>query len=229
MSKTTELTVCQQSWLEHVLACDKSQSTAKDYADEHGLSVSGLYNARSVLKKKGAWSGGDEDLATAPLPPQPIPKSMATAATLAFIVTSKFVDGLPLYRQETMLGRIDIDISRQTLARWVIQSGILMTDAYAGYDAVVRANQLSHAGCWAHARRKFNEALKAQTAKGKKTKAGKATRALGFICTLYRVEHLATNQGLSLAQRLVFRQEHAQTIIDKLQAWLQTSLSQVPP
>jgi len=108
-------------------------------------------------------------------------------------------------------------------------SGILMTDAYAGYDAVVRANQISHAGCWAHARRKFDEALKAPTAKGKKTKAGKATRALGFIRKLYRVERLATNQGLSPAQRLVFRQEHAQPIIDQLQTWLQTSFFQVPP
>jgi len=38
------------------------------------------------------------------MPPQPIPKSLAAPATLAFIATSKFVDGLPLYRQETYSG-----------------------------------------------------------------------------------------------------------------------------
>ena len=60
------------------------------------------------------------------MPPQPIPKSQAAPATLAFIVTSKFVDGLPLHRLERVLSRMDIDISRQTLARWVIQSGVLI-------------------------------------------------------------------------------------------------------
>ncbi|MEJ2118922.1 MAG: IS66 family transposase zinc-finger binding domain-containing protein, partial [Alphaproteobacteria bacterium] len=38
----------------------------------------------------------------APLPPQPIPKSNASPGLLAHIVTAKFQDGLPLYRQETM-------------------------------------------------------------------------------------------------------------------------------
>ena len=37
--------------------------------------------------------------------------------------------------------------------------GTLVTDGYAAYDAV----PARHAGCWAHARRKFNDALKAQT------------------------------------------------------------------
>jgi len=56
MSETTELTVRQRYWLEHIRACEKSDGTAKDYADKHGLSLSGFYNARCVLKKKGLWS-----------------------------------------------------------------------------------------------------------------------------------------------------------------------------
>ena len=40
------------------------------------------------IRRKYACPRCDEALATAPLPPQPIPKSLATAATLAFIVTS---------------------------------------------------------------------------------------------------------------------------------------------
>jgi transposase len=31
--------------------------------------------------------------------------------------------------------------------------GALMTDAYAGYNSVVASQQLTHAQCWAHARR----------------------------------------------------------------------------
>lgn len=37
------------------------------------------------------------------------------------MLTTKYVDGLPPYRFETVLGRHGIDIPRQTLARWVIQ------------------------------------------------------------------------------------------------------------
>ena len=93
-------------------------------------------------------------------------------------------------------------------------SGILVTDGYAGYDAAVRDYILIHVGCWAHARRKFDEAVKAQTSKGKKPKAGRATKGLSFIRKLYRIERLATDQELSPEQRLVFRQQHAQPIND---------------
>ncbi|MEA1923840.1 MAG: hypothetical protein U9N63_14455, partial [Pseudomonadota bacterium] len=37
----------------------------------------------------------------APVPPQIIPKSFATAALLAYIIIAKFIDALPLYRQES--------------------------------------------------------------------------------------------------------------------------------
>ena len=40
--------------------------------------------------------------------------------------------------------------------------GIIQTDGYAGYNAVVNQNNLVHLGCWAHARRKFSEAVKSQ-------------------------------------------------------------------
>lgn len=38
-------------------------------------------------------------------------------------------------------------------------TGTLQSDGYLGYDVVVKANNLIRAGCWAHARRKFVEAL----------------------------------------------------------------------
>lgn len=48
---------------------------------------------------------------------------MATEGTLAWIITNKFVDHLPLYRTEMILDRAGVDISRGTLANWVIQCG----------------------------------------------------------------------------------------------------------
>jgi transposase len=57
----------------------------------------------------------------APLPAQPIPKSNASAGLLAHVAVAKYQDGLPLHRQEHILARSGIDLSRQTLARWMIQ------------------------------------------------------------------------------------------------------------
>jgi transposase len=63
---------------------------------------------------------------TAPLPAQPIPKSLASPGLLAHITVSKYQDALPLYRQETILQRIGVDIPRATLANWMIKAGTLI-------------------------------------------------------------------------------------------------------
>jgi transposase len=62
-------------------------------------------------------------------------------------------------------------------------SGYLQTDDYVGYHAVGRKHDISHVGCWAHARRKFIDAQKA--AKDKKTaRTGKADVAINYIAKL---------------------------------------------
>ncbi|MEO8407696.1 MAG: IS66 family transposase [Oxalobacteraceae bacterium] len=60
---------------------------------------------------------------TAKLPPQPLPKSNASADFLAMMLTVKFVDGLPLTRFGKVLGRHEVPVPIQTLARWTIGSG----------------------------------------------------------------------------------------------------------
>lgn len=60
---------------------------------------------------------------TAALPPQPLPKSNAGPGLLAMLLTTKYVDGLPLARFEKVLARHDVTVPRQTLARWVIGAG----------------------------------------------------------------------------------------------------------
>jgi transposase len=253
------------------------------------------------IRKKYACSCG-HCIKTAPLPAQPIPKSMASPGLLAHITVSKYQDALPLYRQETILQRIGVDIPRATLANWMIQAGrliqpvinllrdrllaydilqmdettvqvlneqgktaqsksylwlqrggppdrpvvlydydpgrgakvptrllagftgTLQTDGYDGYNAVVAANGLIHIGCMAHARRKFNEAVKAQ---GKNKKKGKAHQGLVLIQKLYRVEKQA--RRLTSDERYALRQQQARPILDELRCWLDDSLPQVPP
>jgi len=62
----------------------------------------------------------------APLPAQPIPKSLASPGLLAHVTVSKYQDALPLYRQEQILQRIGVELPRATLANWMIQAGQLI-------------------------------------------------------------------------------------------------------
>lgn len=66
----------------------------------------------------------DAGLRLAPRPPQVIPKGLFSEGLLAWVITSKYLDGLPLYRQAALLGRFGgTDISRNTLAASVIRVG----------------------------------------------------------------------------------------------------------
>lgn len=255
---------------------------------------------RHVRKQYACTCG--QCIKTAPLPAQPIPKSLASPGLLAHIAVSKYQDALPLYRQETILKRIGVDLPRATLSNWMIQAGqliqplinllrdrllaydilqmdettvqvlkasnktarsksylwvqrggppaqrvvlfdydpsrsqsvpkrllegftgYLQTDGYDGYNAAVTAGSLAHLGCFAHARRKFDEAIRAQ---GKKKRRGKAHRGLALIQKLYRVEQQA--RPMTPADRYAYRRQQAQPILDELRSWLDESLPQVPP
>lgn len=61
------------------------------------------------IRRKYACDCG-QCIKTAPLPAQPIPKSLASPGLLTHIAVSKYQDALPLYRQETILQRIGVDI-----------------------------------------------------------------------------------------------------------------------
>lgn len=58
----------------------------------------------------------------APVPSTLIPKGNATAGLVAYIVTQKFIDALPLYRLEKILARHGVKIPRATLCNWVIMA-----------------------------------------------------------------------------------------------------------
>jgi transposase len=57
----------------------------------------------------------------APVPAQLIPKGIATSGLLAYLISSKFVDALPFYRQEKIFDRIGVNISRATMCGWAIK------------------------------------------------------------------------------------------------------------
>jgi transposase len=58
------------------------------------------------------------EIRVAPMPPRIMPRSTATPSLLASVITGKFCDGLPFYRQERMFARHGLQISRQDMANW---------------------------------------------------------------------------------------------------------------
>jgi transposase len=58
----------------------------------------------------------------AKMPSPVIPGSIASASSIAYVMEQKYVQGLPLYRQEQQFKRLDIDLSRQTMSNWIIQT-----------------------------------------------------------------------------------------------------------
>jgi len=109
--------------------------------------------------------------------------------------------------------------------------GKLQTDGYASYHAVVKKNKLIHIGCWDHARRYFDEALKAATPvkkKGKKTSANTPSKAqVGFskINKLYVIEREI--KELSEPERYQARQSRSKKLLDDLKAWLEKNQDKV--
>jgi len=108
--------------------------------------------------------------------------------------------------------------------------GYLQTDGYAGYDAIGRHADVVHVACFAHARRKFDEALRGHGKGGKKRSGGKqslARQGLSKINKLYEYERQwrdATPQD-----RYEFRQEKMKPKLEALRQWLDESIDRVTP
>lgn len=82
------------------------------------------------IQVKYACRACEEGIKTAPKPAQPIPKSFASPGLLAYITISKFLDSLPLYRQEAIFKRYNIDLSRATMSNWVLKIAELLKPYY---------------------------------------------------------------------------------------------------
>ena len=228
-------------------------------------------------------------------PLQPIERGMAGPGLLAYVVTSKFSDYLPLYRLQNIFQRNGFEIDRATQSVWcrdvaeiikplydlmvqrVLQSHVICTDdtvmpmlspgngktrqgrmwvyigdehhpynifdftlgrgrdgpmtflkrfrqtlvadAYGGYDGVVVGNEITRAGCWAHARRKFVDA--------EKSHPQIAAEAVGIIRQLYALEH--KGKDLSHQDRLCLRRAESQPILSHLQQRLWAWKDQLLP
>jgi len=232
-------------------------------------------------------------IVTAPMPAPALPGSIASASAIAHIMVQKYVFGMPLYRQEQQWKLMDIEISRQTMANWVILAaarwfvlifnrlhelllqlnivhcdestlqvlhepgraadtksymwlyrtgrdgppivlydyqttragkhvvnfldgfkGYLCTDAYSGYNLMPGIIRVL---CWSHARRKFDEALKAMP-KTERDKPCAAREGLEFCNKIFDVEREL--RDVSNEDRYEERLKKSKPVLDDFQAWL---------
>lgn len=97
--------------------------------------------------------------------------------------------------------------------------GTFQSDGYEAYDQFCGVNGVTGAACWAHARRKFVDALK----ENQKL----ATQAIVMIGKLYEVERKADEAGLDHAQRKELRQKEAYPVIQLMEKWCVDTYSTV--
>lgn len=72
------------------------------------------------IRKKYACKACEESVKSAPVPTVLLPKAIASANTMAYLIVSKYADGLPLYRLSRILERYGVDLPRQTLSESVL-------------------------------------------------------------------------------------------------------------
>lgn len=87
---------------------------------------------RRIIRKKYAPvdSTSDKKIIMATAPEELLSKSIASASLVAHIITAKYCDALPLYRQEQIFKRISAELNRQTMSRWLIKVSNKLTPLY---------------------------------------------------------------------------------------------------
>ncbi len=82
---------------------------------------------------------------TASMPKPAFPNSLASPSAVAYIMNGKFVEGLPLYRQEQILERLGVELSRQTMANWMIRGADCLKILYERIKLQLLQRDVLHA------------------------------------------------------------------------------------
>jgi len=100
-------------------------------------------------------------------------------------------------------------------------TGALQTDGYGGYNGFEQQEGITLLACMAHARRKFDQA--------KDNDYERAAFVLKKMKLLYMTERKAREQNLSYSQRKELRQQESVAVLEELEQWLKSQLSEVMP
>ena len=100
--------------------------------------------------------------------------------------------------------------------------GTLQVDQYTGYNQVTTPGKRDRAGCWAHARRRFFNALE--------TAPEPAGHIMDLLGELYVVEHVARDKDIvGTAAHSILRNDKSKPVISKLRAYIDKQMPLHPP
>lgn len=90
---------------------------------------------RETVRPKYACShcdrqGESPQIVQKPVPPEPIPRGIAAPGLLSYLIVSKYVDHLPLYRLESIFARLGWNVARSTLCDLTMRCGHVLTPLY---------------------------------------------------------------------------------------------------
>lgn len=104
--------------------------------------IPGHFVMRETVRGKWACGCGLGTVVTAPLPPKPIAKSIASASFLAHVAVSKYQDHLPLTRQVGIFERSGVTVPQSTLCDWMHRTAGLLRPIYETLKHDVLAGDL---------------------------------------------------------------------------------------
>lgn len=103
---------------EHEGVCWAMERIGEEVSERYHYEAPKVWVERHV-RPKFCCSKCHEGVHIAPCPPTILPKSNASASLLAYLIASKFVDGMPIYRTCQQLQRQDVRLSPGTAGTWV--------------------------------------------------------------------------------------------------------------
>ena len=107
---------------------------------------------------------------------------------------------------------------QQALGLTAVEKGVLLSDGYGAYSAYAQRLGLTHAQCWAHARREIFEA--------KAIEPDIAAQALGRIAALYAIEKTIRDQKLKGEAKRLHRLDHSKPLVEAFFAWIDRQFEQ---
>ena len=207
--------------------------------------ISSAFKVIETQRPKQACCRCDH-IVQAPVPSKPIARSYAGAGLLAHVVTGKYADHLPLYRQSEIYRRQGVELSRATLGRWtgavaelleplydVLRQYVLMPGKVHADDIPVPVQEPGSgktrtARLWVYVRDDRNAGSQMPPAvwfaysPDRKGIHPQNHLALQRIGELYAIE--AEVRGCSAEQRLAARKTRAAPLMQSLYDWIQTQM-----
>jgi transposase len=125
-------------------SCGRSlERIGEDISEKLGYTP-GVFEVERHIR--GKWvCRGCERLIQAPVPPHIIDKGIPTTGLLAQVLIAKYLDHLPLYRQEGIFERAGLALPRSTLAQWVGACGVRLKPLVEAMKALLLSRAVLHA------------------------------------------------------------------------------------